>query len=257
MEAPAASAQCPRHPGRSATGACARCGAFHCDLDGREVDGALYCETCAQLSEVDYLEAFRKKYWGRRDGWAWLVGMGSVLNAASALASAFAGAGPRAVLLGLLGAVVGICFWLGLRFARIGLLAMNGVAAGLLFAEGGALGLAAALLPATLALSIYADTRNQLFFKIDVPRKKLQKAWDLYQNNSYARTGFLLSFIGLVAFPIAAVSLFLCVLGLRQVDRNAHPPIGRRGQAIAGLVMSSLGLAFGLGVLAWALFVER
>jgi hypothetical protein len=257
MEAPVASAQCPRHPGRSASGVCARCGAFYCDLDVREIDGSLYCETCAQLSEVDYLEAFRRKHWGRRDSWAWLVGVGGVLNAVSALASAFAGAGLRSVLLGLLGAVVGICFWLGLRVARIGLLAMNAVAAGLLFAEGGALGLAAALLPATLALSIHADTRNQLFFKIDVPRRKLQKAWDLYQNNACARTGFLLSFIGLVAFPIAAVSLFLCVLGLRRVDPNAHPPIGRRVQAIAGVAMSSLGLAFGLAVLAWALLVDK
>lgn len=76
---------------------------------------------------TDYLEAFRLKCWGKRDGWAWLFGMvgvlyliiaGTVLFGASGTGPQAQAAGPAILL--LLEAGVGVCFWLGLRFARVG-----------------------------------------------------------------------------------------------------------------------------------------
>ncbi len=250
METSTSTARCPRHPENSASGACERCGTFFCELDQREVSGRVYCQSCAALADVDYLEAFRKKYWGKRDAWAWLLGAGGALNAVTAAFSAASGqVGAAAVQVAA--AALGICFWLGLRFARIGVVLLNAALAVWLFAQGAGAGLFAGVWPFALSLAMIANTRNKLFFKMDVPRETLQKAWHLYHNNIYARIGFMLSFIGLIAFPLAAVALGLSLVGLRRVDPKAHPPIGRRGQAIAGVVLGALGLLIGPGLLLW------
>ena len=65
----------------------------------------------------------------------------------------------------------------------------------------------AGLWPLVITAAISQDTRNKLFFKIEVPRKKLWKAWHMLQDNPLARIGFSLSFVGLIAFPVAAVAL--------------------------------------------------
>ena len=62
-------------------------------------------------------------------------------------------------------------------------------------------------------------------------------------NNPVARAGYLLSFLSLVLGPVALLSVPLCIVGLRRVDPASHPPQGRRGQAITGLVLSAVGLA--------------
>ena len=112
------------------------------------------------------------------------------------------------------------------------------------------------LVPLLVALAIYNDTRNRLFFKVEVPREKLRKAWDLYSNNSIARAGFLVGLFSLLVCPLAIAGLPCSILGLKRVDPQAHPPIGRRRQAIAGIVLSSLGLVE-LVVIAVLLVLEK
>lgn len=238
---------------------CSRCGAFIASpAELKLLDGKSFCATCAARPDVNYLETFRLKYWGKRDGWAWFIGLAgllSLVNVAQAV-----GAGQYAAAVGaLLGAALNICFFLGLRWARYGLLASMMVAAGISALAGmagagdsperlgAAVGTAVGtyVIPMLIALAIINDTRNQLFFKVEVPRAKLQKAWDLYMNNTPARAGFMLALLGVFMPPLAPIGLVASIVGLRNVDPHSTPPIGRKGQAIAGIVLSSLS------VLAW------
>lgn len=245
LSEPAASqARCQSHPERSVLGACSRCGTFFCELDWKRVDGRDYCAPCAARPDVDYLEAFRLKYWGRRDAWAWFIGLGSLFHLATALSGLVSGIGQEKlyfVPLLVVGAV-GVCFWFGMPFARralwfIPLVFMVGVA---LF--GNVLAALLGVVPLLFAAAIYQDTRNRLFFKQPVSRNALQKAWHLYANNTVARTGFQLSLFGLL-FPVFAPFGLVCSLvGLRRVDLEARPPVGRKGQAIAGIVLGAVSL---------------
>src|SRR4051812_45247682 len=120
-------ATCSLHPDRPATFTCSRCGAFICDADRRLLGADVFCPTCVVRPDVDYLEAFRQSVWGKRDSWAWLVGIGAALNA-------FTGVGGLATgrlvygVIGILAAVIGACYFLGMRWARVGLLATPPVA---------------------------------------------------------------------------------------------------------------------------------
>src|SRR3989442_2432421 len=200
------------------------------------------------VPEADYLEAFRLKYWGNRDGWAWLFGIVAVLNlviAGIALVGA-AGAAEQqqasilhAVLL-LLAAGVGVSFWLGLRFARPGIIVIPSLGLIVLLLLKDPASAVASLFQLLINVPVYSDTRNKLFFRINVSRDKLHKAWHTHDNNPFARAGFLLSlFVVVPAYPV--VGLILSIIGLRRVDPTAHPPIGRKGQAIAGIILGSLG----------------
>jgi hypothetical protein len=257
--------RCHAHPERTALGTCTRCGVFFCDQDHRGVEGKPYCDTCAVHPDVDYLESFRLKYWGKRDGWAWLVGLGAVVNLVHGMTLLVSGSlvdlltAPIALGLGGMGA----CYWLGMRWARLAYV-ITCVAFGLIMAAMGA-SLAgeavgeeratSAIVPMLMlvgmgvlimitALVIHHDTLNKLFFKVEVPREKLKKAWHLYMNNRMARTGLALGVLGLLLPVLGPFALVCSFIGLRRVDPNAHPPIGRKGQAIAGLVLGTLGCLF-------------
>jgi hypothetical protein len=110
--------------------------------------------------------------------------------------------------------------------------------------------------PALVLAAILQDTRNRLFFKVDVPREKLKKAWDLYCNNTIARVGFLLGIFSMLLCPLAVFGLPCSIVGLRRVNPQAHPPIGRKGQAIAGIVFNSVGLAI-LAVVSFLLLLDK
>ncbi|WP_257459184.1 hypothetical protein [Archangium lipolyticum] len=47
--------------------------------------------------------------------------------------------------------------------------------------------------------------------------------------------------------------LVCSIIGLRRVNPNAHPPIGRKGQAIAGIVLGTVGCLIWGGVLVLSL----
>lgn len=243
-------ARCPSHPEKAVLGACARCGTFFCEYDRETVDGKDYCDTCAEHPDVDYLEAFRLKYWGKRDAWAWLIGIGALINfiaGATLLANELVNKdtgndGFMRALLALVGGGVGVCFWLGIPAARLALcfvpiasLMVSGFAAG---PEAVGRGIVAVI----ITLVMYNNTRNKLFFKEEVSREALQKAWHLYSNNPVARAGFMLSFISLAFVLVAPISLLCSIIGLRRVNPTVTPPVGRKGQAIAGIVLSAVSL---------------
>ncbi|NMO21726.1 DUF4190 domain-containing protein [Pyxidicoccus fallax] len=237
-------AVCNTHPDRAALGTCARCGTFYCSEDRELVHGKIYCGTCAVLPEVDYLEAFRLKYWGKRDAWAWLVGLGAVANILLGGITVAVGAA-ESLLFGLFllaAGVVGACFWLGMPWARLGFLfvPVGSIIVGA--ATEGAVAIARGVLPLAIAICIYNDTRNKLFFKEPVPAETLQKAWDLYMNNTMARAGFYLGILGVLVPGVGVIAIICSVIGLRRVNPNAHPPIGRKGQAITGIILGCISL---------------
>ncbi|MGA9524325.1 MAG: hypothetical protein WBV82_22915 [Myxococcaceae bacterium] len=249
-------ASCALHPENPATGTCARCGRFVCHADSQRVELKLFCLDCAQRPEVDYLEGFRLKFWGKRDAWAWLMGVGGIINTIAAVGMVVEGQFVPALSLALWGAVE-VAFFFRVRFARWCLpvlpllsVAENAVWGGPLGGEMGELYIRA-LIGVLFSLAIIRSTRNQLFFRIQPTPQQLRKAWNLYANNSIARMGFILSLLGILAFPIGPVALLCSVLGLRNVNPNAHPPIGRKGQAMTGIVLGTLET---LGLVAFVVF---
>jgi hypothetical protein len=241
-------ARCPNHPDQSAEGTCTRCGVFVCAQDFKLIDAKVFCEACGALPEVNYIETFRLKYWGKRDGWAWLIGFGSLWNLIAALGALANGALVMGLVFLVPGAV-GVCYFAGYRWTRVALFVTPLFSLIPALATGGTpeeLGraLGASLSPAVLGLGIaaliFVDARNQLFFKVDLAPSKLRILWDVYCNNSIARQGFLLGLLSLVLWPVGPFAVVLSVIGLRRVNPNATPPMGRRGQAIAGIVTGFL-----------------
>lgn len=249
-------ARCPSHPDQRVLGTCTRCGTFFCEMDRQSVHGTDYCATCAALPEVDHLEAFRLNYWGKRDAWSWFVGFGALINLfAGALVLTRESAGGTALLVGLTaltGGVVGVCFWLGMPFARLALCFVPIVSLMISIATTGPAAAVTGIVPIAVTLSIYRDTRNKLFFKEEVSREALQQAWHLYANNTVARWGLILGILGLIIFPLAPAALVCSIVGLRRVNPTANPPVGRKGQAIAGIVLGAVSTV-GWGV--WIAFV--
>lgn len=255
-------ATCAKHPEVTALGTCQRCGTFVCAQDYKLVELKVYCAECAVRPEVDYLEAYRLKYWGKRDGWAWLFGLGGVLNIGLALSLVLAAVIKAAELsLSLLdlAAVVllmglnGVLFWAGLPFTRAGVV-VGIVVLGLFnVVAQGAQAVSGLVLPLAVALSALGSTRNKLFFKLDVSRAELKKAWDTFHNNTIARNATTLGVGGLLIPVFAPFAIGCGIVGLRRVNPHALPPIGNKGRAIAGIVLGVVGLLLwaGLGLLMW------
>jgi hypothetical protein len=240
-------ARCFVHPEEPALGTCARCGTFFCARDRRTVGDKDYCASCAARPEVDYLEAFRLKYWGKRDVWAWLVAFGAIINLMFGLQLLASGTENLLfAIIALASAAVGACFWAGLPFARLALCFVPIISMLVGVVTQGAQAFVSGMLPIFITLIIYSDTRNKLFFREEVSPEALRKAWELYSNNPVARAGFLLSLLGILLPVLAPVALVCSIIGLRRVDLKAHPPIGRKRQAIAGIVLGSMGILWGL-----------
>jgi hypothetical protein len=257
----AGEAHCAQHPDRVAINSCSRCGAFFCAEDAREVEGKLYCETCAARPDVDWLEALRLKYWGKRDVWAWLVGAWAAFAALEFVSSLWTLAwhglgsvGPAwtqavadLVMESCLVAI-GVCFWSGLSWARVALPLLELIR---VFLGSFRMGLLGAVFPAlglALSIGIYADVRNELFFRVPVSSARLKRWWHRYADNYVARTGFQFALAGLILPPLAPIALLCSAIGLTRVNPSAHPPIGRKQQAIAGLVLGVLGTLWGLAL---------
>ncbi|WNG53344.1 hypothetical protein F0U59_00035 [Archangium gephyra] len=235
--------RCAMHPDVPAEGICTRCGGFFCPGCATWVLGAVYCAACAALPEVNYLETYRLKLWGRRDTWAWFLGLGGLVMLAPGLTLLMNGdALPGAFLLAC--SAVGVGCFFGQRWARAGLLALP---VGL-----GALGLVSRepllLVPALFLLgmgaSVHQDPRHKLFHRVPIREGVLLRLWNRHENNPLALAGLQLGVYG-VFFPLfAPLALGLGLTALRRVNPEARPPIGRRGQALAatGLGAGSLVL---------------
>lgn len=251
---------CPRHPGVPAVGTCERCGTFVCAQDMVLLANKRFCTDCSKRPDVDYLEAFRLKYWGKRDGWAWAFGIGGLLNLVVAVFSGIAFvlsftqsqyetvAMAVSFALTLVSGVNGVFFWLGKPFARWGALAITVLALGVQaigFARQDGAMLVGFLLfsfiPLAVVVNIFSNWRTRLFFKLEVARPKLQAAWDLLHNNTLARQSVVAGLMGLIVPGFCLIALLMAVIAFRRVDPNAFPPIGKKGYAIAGLVFGALG----------------
>ncbi len=221
---------------------CTRCGAF-LGPDARTIQGRAYCLVCAERPEVNYLAAFRRSYEGRRDALAWLALPAGLTNIDRALGARHWTGAVSLLVLGLLE----VAFFARQRWSRWGLLpAQCAVAASSIVvaagpAEGGqAMGRAISTLVFTTL--VLFNARNRLFFRLPVSETELARVWNVYENNSPARVGFALGVVSLVVWPFAVLALPLSLVGLSRVNPTATPPIGRRRQAIAGMVCSVIGL---------------
>jgi hypothetical protein len=251
-------ARCPQHLEQSASGACARCGAFFCSRDEVAISGKKYCGECGKRPELNYLEQMRLKYWGARDSWTYLIAIGTLSDAAQALAS-MVQLSPAAVVFAAIAAIK-ICFFLGLPFARRAILAVpSATMFGILLVmmmegkpmTGPVVGvlLGTSIFPTLILLAITHSTRNKLFFKVEVPEAELKKLWSTYHDNPLARTSALVGVIGLVVPLIPLVAMALGGIALRRVNPHSMPPVGRQKTAIAGVVLGVLGVTMQLGLL--------
>ncbi|MBN8230157.1 hypothetical protein JYK02_21835 [Corallococcus macrosporus] len=249
LEVPASQqVRCAVHPEQPAGATCTRCGTFLCADCATSVPGLgvrLYCQACAARPDVNYLEALRQRYWGKRDEWAWLVA-GVTLLLCVGVAAALAQWGLRATRQSLFALVllvpvpVGVAFFLGQRWARHALVPtplVMAVAADALERDGRFLFFLCAIPGLLIALRIHRDVRNQLFFRLPVSSGALKLLWELRFNNPLARQAVHFGF-GAVFMPLLSPIAVICgVVALTRVDLKATPPIGRRGQAITGIVL--------------------
>ena len=257
-EALEAGAACAVHRDAPAATICERCGAFACHECQAFVEGKPYCSACRSRADVDYTLGLKEKFWGRRDGYVWFFGIfGTLGNLANlVLAGALIMEQPLVGGLSLLSAgfslTVFLAYLLLKPWARLGLFGVllanfvvNALSApahevGPGFGTGMAMG--QAVMPFIFFLSAHRSVRNRLAFRLEVPRESLVKMYRAYYDNKIARAGFILSVFSLLVPGLALLSGILCVLGLRRVDPESTPPIGRRKTAIAGIVFSVLGL---------------
>jgi hypothetical protein len=167
------------------------------------------------------------------------------------------------VLMGSLNALAaanGVWFWLGKPFARWGAVAvvLALMAVQLVAQARDPLTLAGVVvlwsLPLVVLTNVFLNWRTRLFFKLPVSRGRLQQAWDLLHNNSLARQSALAGFVGLAIPGFGLIALAMGVIALRRVDPTAYPPIGKKGFAIAGMVLGAVG-ALGWAALLLSLYV--
>jgi len=234
--------RCATHPEHAASGTCARCGGFFCAACRQLVLYKVYCASCAQRPDINYLELFRRKLWGKRDSSAWTMGTWGVMLAVFTMAMLVRRQYMSALALG---ACAGLCvaFFLRMPWARVALIStsLSLCVVSVLLKERPAVGPLA--LTFIFSLIAYRNTRSQLFFRLEVPIPRLQRLWHLRENNPIARNALSFAAGGLIIPLFAPVAITLGVIGLRRVNPQAMPPVGRRADAIA---------AIGLGVLAIA-----
>jgi hypothetical protein len=249
---------------------CEHCGDFVCERCLHEVAGARYCRVCIADGRVSgWLSGLRAELTGRRDGWAWLVLAASTLYLGLDLIvrrDELRGGSPDAALLVVAGAIVWLgaatLFWAGIRTGRIALLLAPAARAltESLAATGRSptLVLGEALVGTVLALVILVDTRNRLFFSLEVDDDDL-RALALDLSNPWARAsvaavlalwlavplmGELHSRVVLSAlFAMAVIALGCGLIGLRHIDPAARPPVGGRSSAIGGSVLAAAWIA--------------
>lgn len=229
------------------------------------LDGSQFCRDCAARPDVDYLESFRLKYWGKRDAWAWFFGLGALANGlagVSLLVGFVLDKNDASVSLAAVGgallawAAAGAGFFAGARWSRPAIMAcvlLYGLAQALMI---GPAAVAAIIFPLVIVGSALASVRTKLFFQMEVPRESLRKAWSVLNDNVVARNAVTLGVAGLAMGFFAPFAVVLGIVGLRRVDPTAHPPIGRRGQAIAAIVLGALG-TLGWGAFAVALLLGK
>jgi hypothetical protein len=255
--------KCAAHPDEEIAGTCARCGDFVCARDSVKRSERVLCAPCAE-SDPERLRVFKEQLWGKRDAFAWyfgiVVGSANLVFGVSYLSLGIS-RGQGIIVIGSLASfaalAIDLAYLFRLRFARVAVVFLP-VVGGVVTLM--APGMRSSWTPVAsvgcqvifsqlVALAGFLSTRNKLFFRIDVPDDEVARLWDFHRNNPNARRGLFYSIAGIVVPPLLVLGLFFCAKGLAAVDPSARPPIGRRGQAIAGIVISIAGLV------AWAALV--
>ncbi|QSQ21470.1 hypothetical protein JY651_40840 [Pyxidicoccus parkwayensis] len=247
---PNALARCATHPDELASATCQRCGAFVCGACTTWLLGSLYCPACATRPEVNYLETLRLQFWGKRDATAWFVMFCALLSLIGAQAAFREGNVPACVSMVAVTAV-GVCFFLGMRWARYALLLVPTLFILPGLSEMGPLLVVFAIVPTLFMLQIFLDPRSRLFFRVKVPERALRRLWDIRVNNPLARHAVSLGVLAFF-FPLFAPAAVVCgAIALRRVDPHARPPIGRRASSVVGIVL-------GMGATAmWVMVIAR
>ena len=249
---------CPRHEAEPVTGTCSRCGDFLCRLDATAAPDGLRCPVCVLPASDAWVEPFRKRYHGKRDGYAWFFLALAPVQGAVVVHTALTpipGAAARGILLAsaLAGAGLSVLFGLGLRPARALLpwLALASFFAVAVAAPGARPPAGVFVHGLALAIGFQAQksTRDALFFREPVSLPELRAFYELVRENPGARYGYILSYFALLAPGASLVTLALCLVGLVSVDPGSDPPVGRRREAIAGLAISAVGcVLWGVGL---------
>lgn len=275
MESPASVAHaaavgvCARHPERSAVGTCTRCGSYFCDDCHKTIAGRRLCAACLRIPGIDYLRETRDRYWGKRDGWVWYLGVVGTLSGASAALQSLATQDWPRVALGIAHLSVAIPYLMLRPWARRWLFAwvpLTGVGTLLtlddpkLLPTPGAppwmlwgLGAGSTLMIALFAFAAYTDSRNKLAFRIELDDVALQKLYGARANASASRAFFY----GLLSFFVPLLGIVSLVFGLRArraANGDAWPPVGGQTKAAWGIGFSVTSLLLWAGVFALAIF---
>ena len=225
----------------------------------------VFCADCAVRPEVDFLDAYKREHWGKRDSWAWLLGLTGLASAAISTfmlttvdlaAPLFTGALAWVVFTALY-AVVGVAFWFRVRLARPGLVVLVALLGVVLVASLGPAALVSMVIPLGVAGSALTTTRTKLFFRIDVTAAALEKEWRRLYDNPIARQALSYGVASLF-FPLfGPIALVTGFIGLSRVNPAATPSIGGRGAALAGVVLGfvvTLGWILVLGISVFGVF---
>ena len=234
------------------TTVCTRCGAF-LEQAWVPVLGKAYCTACGARPEVNYPRAYRDAHWGKRDSWAWFMGVTGLLGLMTGAQALTKGSA-----LGVAFMVSGICslsFWSGARAGRAALVIGTLISVLITFTQ--------TRLPNVIAIyfvvAALRSPRTKLFFEMDVSEAELAAAWLGEHDNQLATVSRALGFIALATMltwlgprefaygtaAIGAVAVFTGVIGLSRVNPNVHPPIGRKGAAIVGVVTGAIAVLAG------------
>ncbi|MBL8953082.1 MAG: hypothetical protein JNK82_20060 [Myxococcaceae bacterium] len=208
--------------------ACARCGTF-AELEAFGAER--FCAACAARPDVAVVEKYRQAHLGKLDALTWVVGLFApgYLVAALGLLSArdFIDAA-----LALCAAAAHGLFFAGLPWARplplvttvllLGATLVMRVWAGALFA-----------VPLGLAAAAYGHPVTQLYFRVDVPDRRLRPVVERMQLNAFAHSAWVFSLVALV-LPLLWPLAF--VLTLRALATG-----GGRKLAVRALAVCALG----------------
>lgn len=202
------------------------------------------------LPEVDYLEAYRLQFFGkRRDGWSWLFGFGGLVNLTIALSglSRLLINDARVTTLDVMFAgffvpfgVVQLAWFFKQRWARVALLLLFFVLFVFLAASGGVMALPGLIIPGAILATAFTNVRSKLFFELEVSREALRKDWALYHDNRLARSAQSMAIGSLIMPLFAPFAVVAGLVALRRVNPLSTPPVGNRKAALVGIVLGGI-----------------
>jgi hypothetical protein len=256
--------RCANHVENVAVGTCERCGSYYCASCYKLLGSKRICSACLAIPGIDYLADTRNKAWGKRDGWVWYIGLMGTLSATLfTLQALMRGYRLQALVTATL-AVILLCYFLMLPWARKAIFAVIPLGAFTAILElpvydgnqiayylGAGLGRTLFLL---LFLSAaYRSTRNKLAFKIEVSNLELSRYYNNYLANAAGQRALAYGLMSLLIPLLIPVAIVLGLRSLRRIDSGAWPPVTSRGSTILGLASAGLSTAIWLTVIVVAI----